>query len=162
MALLSRPKHTHTARIMRWADGDTVVMLIDLDFGVWVEKYLRLEGIESFEPTGPHADKAKQIRLELNNRTTGRDCLVHLRSHGHDRYGRLTGRATLGERDLAAWLVETGYAWPATLKDSAAAHRAGKQHQPGPKETPPCTERSESLSSAVSSAQQVTSQAAPP
>lgn len=130
MATVQPSAHTHQGRILRWADGDTVIVLVRGTFGCWAETYLRLEGIESWELTGPHREKAVLARNALNEQTGGRDCLIHLRSHKHDRFGRLVGSITVGEQDMAKWIVEHGLAWHCTKEASIAAHRDGVQHQP--------------------------------
>jgi endonuclease YncB( thermonuclease family) len=119
---IDRPKGTHRARIVRFADADTAVLLIEGQWGIWVEKYVRLIGIESFELDGAHAETARGIRQLLNRDLAGDDCLIHLTSRGHDRYGRLRGRITLGDSDLAEWLCKKGYAWPCTAEESARQH----------------------------------------
>ena len=118
------PPNTHNARILRFADGDTVVLLIQGLFGVWTTHTLRLLGIESYELDGPDRAKAQGIRDTLNEQLGNRGCLVHLRSHALDRYGRLRGRVTVGESDLATVLCEKGFAWAATREESIAKHMA--------------------------------------
>lgn len=119
------PRGTHEARIMRFADGDTVVCLVRCDFGVWVEKYVRLEGIESWELGGADDAKAVAAREELNRLLRGVDCLVHRSQRGHDLYGRIRGRITVGEADLAGEIVRLKLGWYATRAESAATHAAG-------------------------------------
>lgn len=116
------PPHTHQARILRFADADTVVVLIEGMWGIWSERYLRLLNIEAHELDGPQAETAKAHRDELNRLLGNRTCLVHLTSHGHDKYGRLRGQITIGESDLATTLVAKGFAWHCTPRDSAASH----------------------------------------
>jgi len=128
--LTHRPPHTHSARILRFADADTVVLLIEGLFGTWTTHYVRLEGIESFELDGPDAAKAKAFRQELNRLLQGRDVLVHLTSHGHDKYARLRGRVTVGDSDLAEEIVKRGFAWHCTAKQSAALHAATRTAAP--------------------------------
>src|SRR5580700_513557 len=142
---------THVARIMRFADADTAVVLIKGDFGVWVERYLRLKGIESYELDGPDRAKAQGIRTLLNEALGGRDCLVHLTSHGHDRYGRLRGQITVGEHDLAESLIERGHAWPCTAEESANMHAGRQPHAPTRGDTPCKIDTSQSPSPQPSS-----------
>lgn len=136
MPTFTRPKNTRPARIIRWRDGDTLVVLIPLGFGCYIEQSLRLEGIESWEPSGPTKPKAIAVRDALNTLTSGRDCLLHLRSERHDNHDRLHGQVTIGDQDLAALLVDKGFAWHATKAESTAAHRDGVQHQPTNTEAP--------------------------
>ena len=58
------PPNTHAARILRFADGDTAVLLIE-GLGNWSEKYVRLIGIESYKLDGPDRSKAQAIRLRV-------------------------------------------------------------------------------------------------
>ena len=121
---LVRPPNTHTARILRFADGDTVVLLVKATFGIHVEKYVRLEGIESFELNGPDRARAESARATLDTAFADRICLLHVRSHRHDKYARLIGSVTVGETDLATEIVKLGHAWHCTAKQSAAQHAA--------------------------------------
>ena len=124
MAKFLRPPNTYGARILRFADGDTVLLLIRVRFGLWAEKYVRLVGIESYELDGPDKARAVAIRNELDRLLEGRGCLVHLRSEALDRYGRLCGSITVGETDLAAELVAKRFAWFCSKKQSIAEHAA--------------------------------------
>ena len=154
--LTSQPPGTHTARILRFADADTVVVLVKLNLGVHVEKYLRLSGIESHELNGPQRGQALLIRDELNKALGGRDCLVHLLSNGHDRYGRQRGRVTVGELDLAAWLVSKGWAWLCSPSESAAAHKRNGNTDPHT-EAAQCTDHTPQPASPRSPSLEVTS-----
>ena len=126
MAKFYHPPNTHRARIMRVADGDTVLVLIEGLWGTWSEKYVRLAGIESYELDGPDAAKVKAVKVELNSLLEGRNVLVHLQGNGTDRYGRLRGRITVGDSDLATLLVEKGFAWYCTKKESVAQHAVAR------------------------------------
>lgn len=121
---IQRPRGTHDTRILRFADGDTVVCLIRLEMGVWVEKYVRLEGLESWELGGPDDAKAVAAREALDREYKGRDVLLHRTRRGHDRYGRVRGRITVGEKDLALEIIRLNFGWACSASDSAAAHRA--------------------------------------
>jgi endonuclease YncB( thermonuclease family) len=128
------PPNTHRARIIRFADADTVLLLIEGLFGSWQEKYVRLKGIESWELNGPDSDKAIAARNELNRLLENRLCYVHLASHGRDLYDRLRGRVTVGESDLATELVKRGLAWHCSASESRAAHKAQPPAVPQQKE----------------------------
>lgn len=123
---LKRPPNTYSARIVRFADADTPVVLIEGSFNVWTQHYLRLIGIEAHELDGPHGDDARAIRDQLNQLLSDRGCLVHLKSHAHDRYGRLRGSITIGESDLANTLCSKGWAWPCTAEESHSQHALAK------------------------------------
>lgn len=101
MAKFYHPPNTHRARIMRVADGDTVLVLIEGLWGTWSEKYVRLAGIESYELDGPDAAKVKAVKVELNSLLEGRNVLVHLK--------KMAPIGTVGCAVESPWVIRT---WP--------------------------------------------------
>jgi hypothetical protein len=113
-----RRLYTFAARVLRVVDGDTLLVDVDLGFGIWVAHRLRLRGIDTPElPTaaGRRAQTFVQAALAKGS-------VVVLQTHRTDKYGRyladvryLAGTDDGGEvlasgRDLQADLLASGLA----------------------------------------------------
>lgn len=109
-------------RIVRWADGDTAIVLLRLGWGVWVEKYLRIEGIDSWELDGHDAARAQEVRATLDTLYGWRECKALLSLDGLDCYGRWVGTLYIDGKDIRDEITERGLAW----------WRAGRQPARGP------------------------------
>jgi len=116
--------NTYQAFILRFCDGDTLIVLLQARFGCWSEKRLRLAGIESYELDGDRRKDAEAIRDRLDRELADTRCRVHLPSHKHDRYGRLCGSVQVNGTDLAEYIVRNGWGWPCTKEESTKAHAA--------------------------------------
>jgi endonuclease YncB( thermonuclease family) len=97
--------------IVRGIDGDTVLVLLPLGFGVSIEKSVRLRGIESWELNSPDADRARLAARAITERCQMKLATLTLTQRGPDLHGRLVGSLTVDGHDLATWLVTRGLAW---------------------------------------------------
>jgi hypothetical protein len=113
----SAPK-SFPARIVRFADADTVILLIDLGFGVRIERPVRLTAIESWELDSPDGARALLARDQLNQRYATLPVRLIAHTRGPDRFGRIRGDVLLDGKLLSAHIVTLGLAWPS--KRSAA------------------------------------------
>jgi hypothetical protein len=104
-------KDRFPARIVRFADGDTVIVLIELGWGSWVEKYVRLVNLDSWELDSSDIDKARECRLRLDDRWGWQPAVFVPSTKGFDRWGRVRGSVLIEGGDLAAWIVSHGYGW---------------------------------------------------
>lgn len=105
--------YEYNAKLIRVIDGDTIDAIIDLGFNVWVEKRIRLYGIDAPESRtrdleekkkGIESKKRLQELIEENKGT------FILKSHGVGKYGRCLGTLIIEGSNLNEKLVLEGYA----------------------------------------------------
>ena len=82
--------YNYKAKLIRVVDGDTVDVMVDLGFDIWVKKRLRLFGIDAYESrTRDKKEKKKGLaakaRLKQVLESQEEFTLV---SHGVGKYGR--------------------------------------------------------------------------
>ncbi len=102
IAFLSANAETLTGRVVRVADGDTIVVL-DADK---VQHELRLQGIDAPESHQAFGTKSKEHLSELVAGKT-----VEVDYSKYDRYGRIIGIVMVNGENANLELVETGMAW---------------------------------------------------
>ena len=103
--------HHYNAELIRIIDGDTIDVMLDLGFYVWVKKRIRLYGIDTPETRNRDLEvkergKAASFRLaELisSNKFT-------ISSHGLDKYGRCLGTIFVGDENINNLLISEGFA----------------------------------------------------
>ncbi|MCZ8346150.1 MAG: thermonuclease family protein [Leptospiraceae bacterium] len=79
-----RELYTYKAYLERVVDGDTLLVHIDLGFGIFIQQRLRLRGLDTSEIDSNDGQKAKKfVESELKNT----DFLI-LKTHGSDIYDR--------------------------------------------------------------------------
>lgn len=88
--------YAYSARVVRWVDGDTVDLRVDLGFHLFAETRFRLYGIDTPERGQKNHDQAKALCESLA--PVGVD--VFIRTHKDaDKYGRwladITAAATI-------------------------------------------------------------------
>lgn len=77
--------YAYSARVIRWVDGDTVDLRVDLGFHIFIETRFRLYGIDTPERGQKNHDQATALCNSLA--PIGAD--VFIRSHKDaDKYGR--------------------------------------------------------------------------
>ncbi len=84
LALCAKPAYTYPAMIERVIDGDTLLVSIELGFGIIVRERLRLRGINTPELGTPDGEGAKYYVEDILPRGTR----VVVKSHQTDVYGR--------------------------------------------------------------------------
>src|SRR5258706_463825 len=99
-------KDRFPARIVRFADADTVIILIELGWGSWVEKYVRLVNLDSWELDSADKAKARAARDQLDEQFGWTPCTFVPSTKGFDRWGRVRGSVLTTEGDLAKWVVD--------------------------------------------------------
>jgi len=90
-------RYFRRARVHRVVDGDTVDLIIDLGFDVWLKERVRLAGIDAYESrTRDAVEKAKGLRAKafVENWVEGYGGIVILHSTNFStgKYGRTLGR----------------------------------------------------------------------
>lgn len=96
---------TYKARIDRIVDGDTVVVTIDLGFGIVLKQKLRLRGIDAPELSTEEGKEAKRF---VSSRL--RDCgFIVIKTHSEDKYDRyLTDLLYIGGEKKEETVLEDG------------------------------------------------------
>ncbi|QCB46652.1 thermonuclease family protein [Hydrogenophaga sp. PAMC20947] len=96
-------EEVYEARVSRVHDGDTL----------WVQpveggryRKLRIDGIDA-----PEICQAGGIAARDALRQRVMDRVVTVRERSFDRYGRALVKLSLGQEDVAGWLVDRGMAW---------------------------------------------------
>lgn len=100
------------AWIVRAVDGDTLICLLPVAWGIWVEKSVRIAGIDSWELQGDHAQDARNTAAAIDAQYAMQPCTLDLVRSGTDAHGRLVANVTAGGRCLASELCRRGLAWP--------------------------------------------------
>ena len=106
------------------SDGDTIVVAVA---GGQTAR-IRLEGIDCPEPRQPYSRSATTFTRTL----LGREALL-IKVLDVDRYGRLVGRISVGDKDASLELVKAGLAWHYTdysadrLLDAAEKEARGQR-----------------------------------
>ena len=82
--------YNYKAKLIRVVDGDTVDVMVDLGFDIWVKKRLRLFGIDAYESrTRDKKEKKKGLAAKARlKQVLERQEEFHLLSHGVGKYGR--------------------------------------------------------------------------
>lgn len=111
------PAQPLAARVVGVADGDTLTVL----YGGQPVK-VRVEGVDCPERGQPFGTAAKRFTSE---HTFGK--VVELRSHRHDRYGRLVSRVLVGKEDLGLALLAAGLAWHYTQYSNDSTYAQAEQ-----------------------------------
>jgi|SRR3569623_1268456 len=116
---------TLQGKVVHIADGDTLTVLVDHE-----QMKVRLAEIDAPES---HQDFGQRAKQALGNLVFSKEVSVDY--EGKDRYGRTIGRVYLGDLDVNAEMVRTGYAWVYrqyakdqslyALEDEARAARRG-------------------------------------
>ncbi len=107
---------TYRATCLRWIDGDTLTLRLDLGFHVFCEQRVRLAGLDAPElrsrDAGERADAAASRYRAGALLPPGAACTITTeKGDATDRYGRFLGRITLADgRDLNAVLLSEGLA----------------------------------------------------
>ena len=92
-------KYNYNIKIVRVIDGDTVDVMIDLGFNIWIKNRIRLFGIDTPEIRTKDLEekergKGAKARLEellCLFTDLDYDRVLTLTSHGVDKYGRCLG-----------------------------------------------------------------------
>ena len=79
-----RELYTYKAYLERVVDGDTLLVHIDLGFGIFIQQKLRLRGLDTSEIDSNDGQKAKKfVESELKDTN-----FLILKTHGSDIYDR--------------------------------------------------------------------------
>ena len=111
MARISRAEGTHDGIILRGVDGDTVLMLVRIQYGIWIERPVRIMRIDSWEFGTTDAPRAHEAAARITAAFAMKSATLRAHPRGLDCYGRFRGDVDINGTDLARWLVDSGLAW---------------------------------------------------
>jgi len=98
--------------ILHFCDGDTVYIRAHCPCcGLSKKIYVRLQGIESYEPKGTDANITKTISHKWTNKYAGQKAELLCTQIGSDKYGRVVGAIFINGKSLADELVLSGDSW---------------------------------------------------
>jgi len=105
--------YKYSAKLIRVIDGDTVDAMIDLGFSVWVEKRIRLYGIDAPETRTRNLEEKKkgiETKKRLQELLEANRNVFIVKSHGVGKYGRCLGTLIIDDVNLNERLLREGYA----------------------------------------------------
>ena len=102
--------YSYKAKIVRWVDGDTVILDIDLGFYVTRQERVRLARINAPElnSTVPYqVRKAKSARAKAKKfAPEGAKALLSTSKNDIDRYARYIGEITIEGKNISDYLIQ--------------------------------------------------------
>jgi micrococcal nuclease len=129
----------YNAKLIRTIDGDTIDAEIDIGFGVFVKKRIRLYGIDTWESRTKDLEEKKKglaAKARLIEILEDNGNKFVLQSHELGKYGRVLGSIILDDdRDACDILLEEGHAYSydggnkQEARDRAAAILAEKENE---------------------------------
>ena len=104
--------YQYNAKIVRWVDGDTVILDIDLGFYVTRQERVRLARINAPElnSTVPYqVRKAKSARAKAKKfAPEGTEVVLATSKSDIDRYSRYIGEITVNSKNISDYLIKIG------------------------------------------------------
>lgn len=101
--------YTYHATVIRWIDGDTVKLDLDLGFGLSIAHTFRLYGIDTPERSEPGYDSAKAL---VNILAPASSVVLVETYKDPDKYGRYLANVFIGDQCVNDILIEDGLAVP--------------------------------------------------
>ena len=104
---------TYRAKVIRVIDGDTIDVLVDLGFDVWIKKRVRLFGIDTPEVRTKNLEEKKAgiaAKDRLSELMVECDYKFVLISHGVGKYRRCLGTILFNDININKLLIKEGLA----------------------------------------------------
>jgi len=102
--------YQYNAKIVRWVDGDTVILDIDLGFYVTKQERVRLARINAPELNSQvpyQVRRAKSARAKAKKfAPEGSEVILSTSKNDIDRYSRYIGEITLNGKNISDYLIE--------------------------------------------------------
>ena len=103
---MNEPGYTYAAEVVRWIDGDSVVLDIDCGFGVWIRKEsCRLYGIDTSETRGgtPELKWLGNLAKQFVNEQAPPGSKIIIKSHLNKKgkFGRILCEIYQGSGELS-------------------------------------------------------------
>jgi micrococcal nuclease len=107
--------YTYKAAVIEVTDGDTIVVDIDLGFGIWIRRQsIRMAGINAPELRRPNIELANQSKDFLKSLILNKWVTIRTEKDNKEKYGRWLGTVLLEEDnnliDINHKMVAEGYA----------------------------------------------------
>lgn len=106
-------------------DGDTVLLVPE---GEREPVKLRIVGIDAPESCQPGGERSRDALITRVLRKT-----VQVQAHGQDSYGRRLGKLWVGEEDVGADMVRSGWAWAYSFRTGRGPYAALQREAQGDK-----------------------------
>lgn len=103
---------TYSAVVIKWVDGDTVDLLVDLGFTVHIKQRFRLEGIDTPERIQEGFLDAKKAAEKF----APPGSYVVVKSIKTEKYGRYLGTIFSAGESVNKFLLDEGFAKPYSEK----------------------------------------------
>lgn len=100
--------YQYNAQVVRWVDGDTVELTVDVGFKLTYTSHFRLLGIDTPERGKPLAAEAKARA----NALAPAGSQVMIATAKDDKYGRYLAYVSIGGATVNATLISEGLAKP--------------------------------------------------
>ena len=110
--------YEYRCTIVRWVDGDTVDVQVDLGFTITANQRVRLAGIDTPEMHSTNADERAKAGLSRfyaqSIAPVGAAVMVATaKARADDKYGRWLAKITLADgRDVATTMIGAGFGKP--------------------------------------------------
>jgi micrococcal nuclease len=104
----NQPPYKYHAVVLRWIDGDTADLSVDLGFSVWIKQRFRLAGIDTPERGKPGYLEATEFSKQMAPPGTG----VLVESTEKDKYGRYLAKLYVGNTTVNQLLLDHKHAKP--------------------------------------------------
>lgn len=104
--------HYKIHKLVKVVDGDTIDAVIDLGFNIFVEKRIRLYGIDTPEcRTRDLEEKARGLaaKKKLKQLLTEKKEPIFIESFGEGKFGRLLAKIYVDQHDIIATMIHEGY-----------------------------------------------------
>lgn len=101
------PSYQYDAKVVRWVDGDTVDLRVDLGFYVWNESRFRLYGIDTPERGQPGYSEATEYCIA---KAPVGSSVIAKTYKSPDKYGRFLADIYIDDWCLNVGLVAAGLA----------------------------------------------------
>ena len=110
-------RYFYKVALDRVVDGDTIDVVIDLGFDVWVKNRIRFMGVDTWESRTRNLEEKKKglaakayVKDLLENSDNGKFSII---SHGKGKYGRVLGEIFVKghEKSVNELLKENGHAY---------------------------------------------------
>jgi micrococcal nuclease len=107
--------YTYKAAVIDVTDGDTIVVDIDLGFGVWLRKQsIRMAKINAPELKGATVEAANKSKEFLKGLILNKRVMIRTEKDSKEKYGRWLGTVLIEEDknliDINSKMVAEGYA----------------------------------------------------
>ena len=108
-----RELYFYNAEVTRIVDGDTIDVIIDLGFNIWIKERLRLYGLNTPETRTKDAEekeKGLKAKKYVENQINSNSGMVQIQSFGKGKYGRVLAEVWVGKSNLNEALISNGHA----------------------------------------------------